>query len=116
MLYAKVSWTKTIYLMNTWDTTILKGPTKRVFTFFSLYFNMFKHVKEDNVYEEWLKTAHLLNPPYDYCSFAELHNYNKSLTNIYYLTLMNQIVKEKPSNHDAISALKIFSVYKHMTL
>ncbi|KAG1054516.1 hypothetical protein G6F43_003482 [Rhizopus delemar] len=70
---------------------------------------MFKNVKPDNAFENWCKTGYLLEPPYDYFSFAELCDQSKTVTNLYYLTLMNNLIKEHPTNQEAISALNIFN-------
>ncbi|GAA5803394.1 hypothetical protein HPULCUR_008873 [Helicostylum pulchrum] len=69
---------------------------------------MFKRVNAGILYKEWLETAHLIDPQYNYFSFAQLCNENKSTTNTYYMTLMNKIVKENPGNRGAITALNQF--------
>lgn len=80
------------------------------FLFFLFHNIMFKRVNAGILYKEWLETAHLIDPQYNYFSFAQLCNENKSTTNTYYMTLMNKIVKENPGNRGAITALNQFLV------
>ncbi|KAI9365607.1 hypothetical protein BD770DRAFT_405989 [Pilaira anomala] len=76
---------------------------------------MFKRVDTDNLFKQWLETAHLLDTPYDYFSFALLCNENKCITNLYYATLINKIVKEDPpKNRNAINALNLFNKRENM--
>lgn len=70
---------------------------------------MFKNVNPDNAFENRCKTGHLPEPAYDYFSFAELCDQSKAVTNLYYSTLMNNLIKEHPTNQEAISALNIFN-------
>ncbi|OAD71242.1 hypothetical protein PHYBLDRAFT_170619 [Phycomyces blakesleeanus NRRL 1555(-)] len=46
---------------------------------------MFEKVKNSHIYEDWVKTAHLLDPVFDYISFVDLANVDKDLTNVSYL-------------------------------
>lgn len=71
---------------------------------------MFKSVNTDNLYKEWLETAHLIDPQYDYFSFAQLCNESKCTTNTYYMTLINKTVMKNPRNRGAITALNQFHV------
>ncbi|KAI8991422.1 hypothetical protein BDF20DRAFT_844583 [Mycotypha africana] len=68
---------------------------------------MSKKVNTDNLYKEWLETAQLIDPQYDYFSFAQLCNENNCTTNIYYMTLLTK-VKDDPGNRGAIKALNQF--------
>ncbi|CAO3658290.1 unnamed protein product [Rhizopus microsporus] len=75
---------------------------------------MFKSVNTDNLYKEWLETAHLIDPQYDYFSFAQLCNESKCTTNTYYMTLINKTVMKNPRNRGAITALNQFHKRENM--
>ncbi|KAG1554949.1 hypothetical protein G6F49_007578 [Rhizopus delemar] len=75
----------------------------------TLYGEIKTNENTNNAFENRCKTGHLPEPAYDYFSFAELCDQSKAVTNLYYSTLMNNLIKEHPTNQEAISALNIFN-------
>ncbi|KAL0079575.1 hypothetical protein F4703DRAFT_1905901 [Phycomyces blakesleeanus] len=70
---------------------------------------MYKHSNLGPNYNEWLKTAHLLDPPFDYFSFAELILKDKHVTNLIYKSILTEYVKKSNKYlNEGVKSLKLF--------
>lgn len=79
--------------------------------FVSFFFLIFQTVSDDNPYKEWLDTAHLLEPSYDYFNFADIYKKDAGTANCIYLRLLNEFSKAtKKSQSNILSAIKLFNV------
>jgi hypothetical protein len=72
---------------------------------------MLGKVKDELAFSKWSKTAHVLDPPYDYFDFAGYTSLHKQLTNVYFSSIMKHYVTENPNNSAAIEALCQFQVF-----
>lgn len=70
---------------------------------------MFQHIEKDNKYEDWLKDAHNLDPPFDYFSFADYCKAGLGTTNVIFKSLLSNHFN-KTKNNDALTMLKNFNV------
>ncbi|KAI8066095.1 hypothetical protein BDF21DRAFT_427064 [Thamnidium elegans] len=70
---------------------------------------MYKPSNLDSTYDEWLKHAHLLEPPFDYFSFADLVLRDNRITNVLYKGILTKHT-ETASKYlvEGIKALKLF--------
>lgn len=72
---------------------------------------MYKPSKLDPAYDEWLKKAHSLVPPFDYFSFADLVLRDNRITNTLYTGILSKSMEASSKYLDeSEKALKLFGV------
>lgn len=72
---------------------------------------MYKPSKLDPAYDEWLKKAHSLVPPFDYFSFADLVLRDNRITNTLYTGILSKSMETSSKYLDeSEKALKLFGV------
>ncbi|KAG1623269.1 hypothetical protein G6F46_000151 [Rhizopus delemar] len=70
---------------------------------------MYKPSKLDPAYDEWLKKAHSLVPPFDYFSFADLVLRDNRITNTLYTGILSKSMETSSKYLDeSEKALKLF--------
>ncbi|KAI9019452.1 hypothetical protein CLU79DRAFT_704973 [Phycomyces nitens] len=70
---------------------------------------MYKRSNLDPTYDEWLQTAHLLDPPFDYFSFADLVSRDNRITNVLYMGILTKNMQTSTKYLDkGVKALRLF--------
>ncbi|GAA5803617.1 hypothetical protein HPULCUR_009100 [Helicostylum pulchrum] len=72
---------------------------------------MFNDITVNHGYQEWLKTAAILDPPYDYISFSDFDEQNVKVTNCLYLTVLHNTLGKanKKEKQLILNAIKSFN-------